>query len=257
VHPRHPEDPTSTLRSAARPVLWRLAAALVMLAPAAAHAQELASTPIEAQCPLPAAPVATFPGGSAQETEGRFLKGRFLLGANVAHSLTPDEAFGSHWKLTPVVRNTPRRLGWGPSFGLSGYTGDIVVPVDGRKTTIGELKIRPVMGGVSYSIGPGRLRTSFSLVGGYAFTNAKVMTALPEGTSVTIDVTDAWVVRPSVGVTYALMRRLALVASVGYVYTNPTIAITVGSQGQPPRRLSGSFRSDYVSITAGTAVSIF
>jgi long-subunit fatty acid transport protein len=135
--------------------------------------------------------------------------------------------------------------------------GNIVVPVDGRQTTIGEMKIRPLMGGVSYSIGAGRLRTSFSLVGGYAFASAKVTTALPAGTAATIEVTDAWVVRPNVGVTYALMKRLALVASVGYVYTNPTIIISVSQQGQPLGRLSGTFRSDYVSITAGTAVSIF
>jgi hypothetical protein len=257
MHPRHLAESTSILVPAGRSALRTLAAALVLCAPVGAHAQELPSTPVQWQFPLPAAPLPMYSIGTVKETAGSFLKGRFLLGVNVAHSLTPDEALGSHWSLSPVIRNTPRRLGWGPSFGLSGYTGNIVVPVDGRKTTIGEMKIRPLMGGISYSIGGGRLRTSFSLVGGYAFTSAKVTTALPAGAAATIDVTDAWVVRPNVGVTYALMRRLALIGSVGYVYTNPTISISVSQQGQPLSRLSGSFRSDYVSITVGTAVSIF
>lgn len=234
-----------------------LAVVLATLTPLVGRAQELSSTPFQSQVSLPAAPAPSCPAGPAREGPGAFLNGRLLVGVNVAHSLTPDEAIGSRWSLSPVIRNTPRRLGWGPSFGLSGFGGNIVVPVDGRKTTIGELKIRPVMGGVSYSIGAGRLRTSFSLVGGYAFTSAKVTAALAPGTTAAIDITDAWVVRPNVGLTYALMRRLAVIASVGYVYTNPTIAITVGQPGQPPGRLSGSFRSDYVSITMGTAVSIF
>lgn len=257
MYTRHFADPTSTFLSAVRSARKTLVMALIVLAPATARAQDLLSTPVQEQFPLPVAAPSTYPTGAAQETAGSFLKGRILLGVNVGHSLTPDEALGSHWGLTPVIRNTPRRLGWGPSFGLSGYTGDIVVPVDGRKITIGEMKIRPVMGGISYSIGGGQLRTSFSLVGGYAFTSAKVTTALPAGTAASIDVTDAWVVRPNVGVTYALMRRLALIASVGYVYTHPTIAISVSQQGQPLSRLSGSFRSDYVSIRVGTAVSIF
>ena len=64
------------------------------------------------------------------------------------------------------------------------------------------------MGGIWYTIGEGPLRTSFSLVGGYAFTSAKVTAALPSGTAASIDITDAWVVRPNVGFTYTLTRRL-------------------------------------------------
>ena len=237
---------TSTLRSARRFAVSALAAALLVLAPVVSHAQDLASTPFQEPLPLPVAPMQLHPIAAAQEPAGSFLKGRFLIGVNVTHSLTPDKDLGSHWSVSPIIRNTPRRLGWGPSFGLSGYTGDIVAPIDGRKTTVGEIKIRPLMGGISYSIGDGRLRTSFSLVGGYAFSSAKVTAALPAGTTASIDITDAWVVRPNVGFTYALTRRLALTGSVGYVYTNPTIGITVSQPGQSPIRVSGSFRSDYV-----------
>jgi hypothetical protein len=234
-----------------------LTTALLMFAPVVVHAQTLSSTPVQGHLLLPVAPKPTYPAGDGTEKGTSFLKGRFLIGVNLTHSLTPEDDLGSHWSVSPVIRNTPRRLGWGPSFGLSGYRGDIVAPVNGQRTTIGEIKIRPLMGGISYSIGGGRLRTSFSLVGGYAFTSAKVTAVLPAGTEVTVDITDAWVVRPNVGVTYALTRRLALIGSVGYVYTNPTIVVGISRQGQAPSRLSGSFRSDYVSITVGTAVSIF
>ena len=248
---------TSTLRSARRVAPSALAAALLVLAPVVSHAQELPSTPLQLQFPLPVAPIPLHPIATAQEPAASFLKGRFLLGVNVTHSLTPDRDLGSHWSVSPVIRNTPRRLGWGPSFGFSGFTGDIVAPVDGQNTTVGEIRIRTLMGGISYSIGEGPLRTSFSLVGGYAFTSAKVTAALPSGTAASIDITDAWVVRPNVGFTYALTRRLAVVGSVGYVYTTPTITVNVNQQDQAPRRFSGTFRSDHVSVTVGTAVSIF
>jgi hypothetical protein len=257
MRPRHLADPAPARPSSAQTVPWVLAVALAVLAPLASSAQNLPATPLNWQFPLPAAPLSMVPAAVDRERQGSFLKGRFLLGVNLTHSLTPDDDLGSHWSVSPVIRNTPRRLGWGPSFGLSGYSGDIVASVDGLKTTIGEIKIRPLMGGIAYSIGGGRLRTSFGLVGGYAFTSAKVTAALPPGTSASINIDDAWVVRPNVGFTFAATRRLALVGSIGYVYTNPTIAITVNQPGQLPRRLSGSFRSDYVSLTMGTAISIF
>jgi outer membrane protein W len=117
--------------------------------------------------------------------------------------------------------------------------------------------VRPVMAGVGYTLGHGRALTNFSLVAGYAFTRAKVTTALPSGMGATIDVSNAWVVRPNVGVTYALKRRLALVGSIGYVFTNPTITVDVTQPGQAPIRVSGAVRSDYFNISVGMAVSIF
>ena len=96
-------------------------------------------------------------------------------------------------------------------------------------------------------------------MGGYAFTSAKVTSgAAGRDHGHASSVTDAWVVRPNVGVTYALTRRLALIGSVGYVYTNPTIGIAVSQRrAAASRASSASFRSDYVSITVGTAFSIF
>ena len=257
MHHRYSAATAPTLRSAVRAALWTLAATLVMFAPVSAQAQVLSSKPLEWLALMPASPVPASPIGAVQELPRSFLKGRFMIGVNMSRAVTPDRDLGSHWIISPVFRNTPRRLGWGPSFGLSGYAGDLVVPIDGTRTTVGEVKIRPIMAGVAYTIGRGRVRTSVGLVGGYAFSSAKVTAALPSGTTASIDIGDSWAVRPNVGLTYALTRRLALIGSIGYIYTNPTITINVSQQGQAPYRASGSFRSDYVNITVGTAISIF
>jgi hypothetical protein len=97
----HHSDRGPARLSAVRGALRSLAAALVLLVPVVSHAQELASTPLQAQFPLPAAPPPTYPIGAEPERAGSFLKGRLLLGVNLAHSLTPDEDLGSHWSLSP------------------------------------------------------------------------------------------------------------------------------------------------------------
>jgi hypothetical protein len=140
---------------------------------------------------------------------------------------------------------------------LNWFRGDIDVAIDGVRTTVGEVRVRPIMLGVGYTLDLGRARTTFSLVGGYAFASAKVTAALPEGTTASIGIKDAWVMRPNVGVTVALTRRLALVGSVGYIYTNPTITIDVTRLGRTAASVDGTYRADYFNITVGTAVSIF
>ena len=233
------------------------AAVLLMLVPAAVRAQDLPSKPLSwlATLPVPSPSPVVSPSGEVGQRP--FLKGRFLVGVNVTHGLTPEDDVGSRWSISPFFRNTPRRVGWGPSFGLNWFTGDIDVMVDGVRTTIGEVKVRPIMLGIGYTLDGGRARTTVSLVGGYAFTDARVTAALPEGTTASISITDAWVVRPNLGVTVALTKRLALVGSIGYIYTNPTITANVTRLGRTAGSVSGAYRADYVNITVGTAVSIF
>ena len=233
------------------------AAALVLLMPRAVEAQNLPSSPLAMTLPMPGQTPALVPLVPEPREDSPFLKGRFLVGINVSRKLTPEDNLGSPWSLSPFIRNTPRRLGWGPSFGLNWYKGDIAAVVNGVQTTIGEVKVRPVMLGVGYTVGGNRVRTSISLVGGYAFSDATLTTTLPEGTAASIRIDDSWVVRPNVGVTIAVTKRLAIAGSIGYVYTNPTITISVTRPGGAADSASGSYRADYVSATIGTAVSIF
>ena len=202
------------------------------------------------------APPAAAPPAAAPSTRP-FLDGRFMIGVSGSHVLTPDSDLGQRWSLSPVIRNTPRRYGWSPVVGLNWYKGDIAVPVNGQQTVVGELKLRPVMAGIGYSIGRGPTRTTIGLVGGYAFNSAVVSQDLPADTSVSISVGNAWVVRPSVTLTYALTRRLAIVSSVGYVYMDPTIRVSVNSHGQHTSLALDHYRSDYINFTLGTAFSVF
>jgi hypothetical protein len=232
--------------------------ACVLSSAAVARAQAPpAAAPPEQTVPAPPAPGQSPPAHDQKAAPRPFLDGRFMLGVSGSHVLTPDSDLGQRWSLSPVIRNTPRRYGWSPVVGLNWYTGNITVPVNGQQTVVGEIKLRPVMAGIGYSIGRGPTRTTIGLVAGYAFNSATVARDLPAGTTAAISVTNAWVVRPSVTVTYALTRRLAVVSSIGYVYMDPTIRVAVGSDGQQVSRVLGSYRSDYINFTLGTAFSVF
>ncbi len=148
---------------------------------------------------------------AAQEPAGSFLKGRFLIGVNVTHSLTPDQDLGSHWSVSPVIRNTPRRLGWGPSFGLSGYTGDIVAPIDGQEDDDWRDQDPPAHG--RHLVLDRRRPSQDELQprGRVRLLERQGHGRAASRDAASIDITDAWVVRPNVGFTYALTRRLAII----------------------------------------------
>ena len=208
---------------------------------------------------MPAPALGQTPGAqtvSAPPRERPFLDGQFMVGVSGSHVLTPDSDLGQRWSVSPVFRPTPQRFGWAPTFGLNWYTGEISVPIDGRKTSIGEVRLRPVMAGVGYSFGYGPARTTLSVVSGYAF-NSAVTYDDPDGRSAEISVSNAWVVRPSVSLTYALTRRLALISSIGYVYMDPTIQVTLSGHGTRTSHTLSDYRCDYVNFTLGTAFSLF
>jgi hypothetical protein len=185
------------------------------------------------------------------------LKGRCLAGATWGSVATLDKNLGTQYRVAPFFRWNSRRRGWGPSFGFSFTTTDLRVPVEGNATVIGSVKIRPVMGGIGYSVVNGRTRTTFGLVGGYAFNDATVDRALPEGVAVDVTIDNAWVVQPKVDVMFAATRRLALITSFGYTFASPNVSATVTRNGLETFRSSDHVRADSFSVRVGAAVSLF
>lgn len=180
-----------------------------------------------------------------------------MVGISGSHALTPDSDLGQKWSVSPVFRPTPGRNGWSPAIGLNWYDGDIKMDVGGSGMVVGHLKLRPVMAGLGYSFGTGRTRTTLSLVGGYAFNSAVAEENLPGATTASVSVSNAWAVRPGVSVTYALSWRLALLGSIGYVYMDPTVRVSVNQAGNRMAVTLDDYRSDYINFSIGTAFSIF
>jgi hypothetical protein len=194
---------------------------------------------------------------AAEEASPWYLKGRFLVGATWGSVETIDKNLGTQYKVAPFFRWNSRRSGWGPSFGFSFTTTDLRVPVDGTATVIGSVKIRPVMAGMGYSVVKGRTRTTFGVVGGYSFNDATVDRALPADVGVDVAIDNAWVAQSKVDVVFAATRRLALVTSFGYTFSNPNVSVMVTQDGQQTFRAGDHVRVDSVSVRVGAAVSLF
>lgn len=189
--------------------------------------------------------------------QGVALEGRFLAGVTWGSVATLDNNLGTQYTVSPFVRWNSRGEGWRPSFGLSWYEAELRVPVGGEATAAGSVNVRPVMAGVGYSIVTGRLRTTLGLVGGYASNRAKVNRPLPAGTTVTVDIANAWAAGPKADVVLALTRRVALVGSISYVYANPDISVRVWDQGRLSYAATDHARADAVTMRIGAAISLF
>ena len=207
--------------------------------------------------PAVSAPPAPPPATEAKSESDWYLKGRFLVGASWGSVATFDGDLGTQYKVSPFFRWNSRRSGWGPSFGLSWYEADLRLPVDGKSETLGPVKVRPVMAGVGYSIIKGRTRTSLGLVAGYAFNKATVDRQLPPGYTATVELDSTWSAGPKADVMFAATRRIALIASVAYVFSNPDVTVTLFKDGQPVLTASDHLRGDSFSVRVGAAVSLF
>jgi len=187
----------------------------------------------------------------------RYLKGRFLVGATWGPSWTVDENLGNVQKLSPFIRWNSKGSGWGPAFGLSWMTSELRATVGGQSTPIGTLKLRPLMVGVGYSKQTGRARITAGIAAGYTFNAAEVDAPLPPGVTATMEVTDTWAIGPRAGITFAVTRRLGLIGSIGYVYSNPDVTVRVSRDGQQVFEATDHVRADVFSVRVGLAVSLF
>jgi hypothetical protein len=243
--------------------LLLLAAPVAAQPPAEAErpaAPAAAAPPAAGTAPADPAPPAGAPESQPrveQEASSSFLKGRFLVGATFGSVATVDQDLGTQYRVSPFFRWNSRRSGWGPSFGLSWFTADLRAPVDGRAVRIGDVKIRPVMAGIGYTVMRGRLRTTYGVVTGYAFNDARIDTPLRPGVAASVSIGNAWALQPKVDLTYAVTKRVALLGTAGYVFSNPNVSVTVTEDGLPAYHSSDHVRSDSFVLRVGAAVAIF
>ena len=93
-------------------------------------------------------------------------KGRVSVGGTVTYVKPTDGEVGPLVGFGGLVRLNPKK-GWGFAGGLGWFRADVEEPVTGQ--TFAKLRVRPVMGGVAYTIGEQPVLISFSVVAGPSF----------------------------------------------------------------------------------------
>ena len=171
------------------------------------------------------------------------------IGASVNARQPANDSLASTVTAGPLIRLGAGR-GLGLALGFSWFKTDL--SSDSPQGPLGRITIRPVMGGLSYTItDQARMSLSLSMVAGMAFNSftlrgqtARDVIALESGNSVAF--------RPGVSLWFDLNGRVALNVFGGYVITRPPV--TFLEHGQFARR---SVRADTSMVNVGLAYKVF
>ena len=183
-------------------------------------------------------------------------KGRVSVGASVTRVIPTDSDVRSLVGWGPLVRLNPRK-GWGIAAGLSWFRADIDNPTGAGGDFI-NLRVRPLMGGVSYTIGEQPVLIGFSIVAGPSFNSLEFdddfLNSLPPGSGQPeLDANTSFAVRPGVNVTWTLAPRVAVVGFGGYTINRPDLFYRAPS-GQEFRN---RWKADAILLSVGMVYSLF
>jgi opacity protein-like surface antigen len=195
---------------------------------------------------------------AAAQTDTRFAFGADFLVAASDHASTEDRAHAV-FTVEPLWRFGDFEPGWGPHFGLDWYAVDIERPVGGTATTLGEVHIRPIMGGYGYTWVRGKNTISTNILAGYAFSSMELAdgAAAAYQSRIGVGVSDAdasntFVVRPEIDIWHDINKLFGVNVNIGYMVARPDVSITT-SNGIDRR----TARADQFQVRVGLVYSIF
>jgi hypothetical protein len=183
-------------------------------------------------------------------------KGRVSVGGTVTLAQPTDKDVKSVVTFGPLVRLNPKK-GWGLAGGLSWFEADLENP-SGASEPFATLRVRPLLGGVAYTVGEQPRLISFSIVAGPSFNHLEFqddfLDRLPTGaTRPTLDINTSIVVRPGVGLTWTVAQRAAIIAFGGYSINRPSITYrdTTGQE------FHNRWKADALLFSVGAVYSLF
>ena len=178
-------------------------------------------------------------------------EGRFSVGASITLNTTTDADVASATTFGPLVRLNPRK-GWGPAGALNWFRPDLRDPAGGTGD-FAQLRVRPLMGGVSYTVGSDAVLTSFSVVGGPSFNKAEFHSSYVAGSGESISAENSIAVRAGVGVTWTVARRVAIVGFGGYLINRPDVVY----RNRFGQEINDRWKADAVVLSVGAVYSLF
>ena len=183
-------------------------------------------------------------------------KGRVSVGVSASFIQPSSDGVQSLVGFGPLVRLNPKR-GWGMAGALNWFRADVDNP-SGEGGDFATMRIRPLMAGVAYTIGPPKVLTSFSFVAGWSFNRFdfedSFIDNLPQGSvRPSVDIENAFAVRPGVNVTVTVAPRVAIVGFGGYMVSRPDVVYrdTTGAE------FRNRWKADAFVLSAGIVYSLF
>jgi hypothetical protein len=183
--------------------------------------------------------------------------GKFAVGVTATRVMPADGDLQTAQSIGIVLRQIPKK-GIGLAGALNWFQSDLEGDFIGIPGEIGSLRVRPLMAGVSYTIGE-RFATTFSVVGGPSFNRLRIRDDVPdvdvEGDDNVFERSVSNVsiaVRPGVGVSFAVAPRFAVIGFGGYMFNRPKFTIRTAAGA-----VENEWSADALVISAGVAVALF
>jgi len=204
------------------------------------------ASPSTARPQLAPASTMDVPDETARRPDDRRILG---VGAAVTWSDPRSTVLRHSVRISPLVR-----LGSGRGLGLAvgfGWFGAHVQDEGAAEEALGRIRVRPVMGGLGYSVRGTRFSAGLSLVGGVSFNSVKLgATAEPAGVLLAVDRSLA--LRPGASIWFDVDDRIAINVFTGYLLTRPRARFL--EDGVVVTR---SLRADTVIVKAGVVYKVF
>lgn len=187
-------------------------------------------------------------------------EGKFAVGAQFSQRVAGDSTDAKGNKSVGLTwRIGHGHEGWGWRYGLGWYSTDVGRAVGGQNTEMGELKVRPFMGGYGYTHITGRNTISADLMGGYALSSFNPQPGFSDAYrdrlashSVDIDAANTFAVRPGISFWHDLGKKVGLNVSANYTVARPRITVT-SSTGTDARRQN----ADMFALKIGLVYSVY
>jgi hypothetical protein len=183
-------------------------------------------------------------------------KGRVSVGVSASYIQPSSDGVQSLVGFGPLVRLNPKR-GWGVTGAFNWFRADVDNP-SGEDGDFATMRIRPLMAGVAYTIGPPKVLTSFSLVAGWSFNRFDFedtfLDNLPQGSvRPSVDIENAFAIRPGVNVTVTVAPRVAIVGFGGYMFSRPDVVYRDSAGAE----FRNQWKGDAFVLSAGIVYSLF
>ena len=149
--------------------------------------------------------------------------------------------------------------GWGFRWGLNWYATNLQHPIGSEAITLGQIRVRPLMGGYGYQHRVGRTLVSGGVLAGYGLTSVSVKPEFEEmyrrtmgASALSVRARNTLVVRPEVSVWLDLNEKMGLNISAAYMMARPEVTV-FSPAGRDTRRIN----ADMFTLRVGAVYSIF
>jgi hypothetical protein len=146
-----------------------------------------------------------------------------------------------HWGVGLVAR-LRRNSGFGGTLGLNWFKSDLNGEIEGVRTRLATVIVRPLMVGPTYTRQFAHFSLGGAIAAGYSFNGLRNTGAVADALAAsgqpgaTFELTDSFVWRPSVSLWWELGNRFGLMVSASYLVLRPEM-VTSTPAGTTRRRL--------------------